>query len=229
MSRLILFLLAFQASIAQSAPLVSSQVYGAQHTDFFRNGVPGMIMAKGIDDNNAYMIEVDPVTGEIPVSASVVFSNDTNYGPVGDDTLRTAAQIGNATGAAAFGAGNSSAQTLRTVIATDQATIPTTQGGGAYADSVRNVYSSTNVTTGAWVQLIASTAALINCITVFDSSGQTLELGTGAALSESRVMIVPPGGLGGCIRLRIPASTRLSIRAISATASVGELDITGLQ
>lgn len=101
--------------------------------------------------------------------------------------------------------------------------------GGAYADSVRNVYSSTNVTASAWVQLIASTAAVINCVTVFDSSGQTLKLGTGGSGSETIALIVPPGGLGGCIPLHIAAGTRLSIRAISGTASTGELDITGLQ
>jgi hypothetical protein len=39
---------------------------------------------------------------------------DTNYGTVGASTLRTAAQIGNATGAASFGAGATGAQTLRT-------------------------------------------------------------------------------------------------------------------
>lgn len=39
---------------------------------------------------------------------------DTNYGTVGASTLRTAAQIGNATGVADFGFGASSAQTLRT-------------------------------------------------------------------------------------------------------------------
>ena len=39
---------------------------------------------------------------------------DTNYGTVGASTLRTAAQIGNATGAADFNAGATGAQTLRT-------------------------------------------------------------------------------------------------------------------
>lgn len=41
-------------------------------------------------------------------------SNDTNYGTVGANTIRAAAQIGNATGAASFGAGATGAQTLRT-------------------------------------------------------------------------------------------------------------------
>lgn len=103
------------------------------------------------------------------------------------------------------------------------------QNGNSYADSIRNVYSSTNVTTGAWVQLIAATAATINCITIFDSGGQTMELGTGASSSETRVLIIPPGGISGCVPLRITSGTRVSIRAISATANTGELDVTGLQ
>jgi hypothetical protein len=54
---------------------------------------------------------------------------DTNYGTVGASTLRTASQIGNATGAAAFGAGVTGAQVLRVVLPTDQTAIPVSQSG----------------------------------------------------------------------------------------------------
>jgi hypothetical protein len=47
--------------------------------------------------------------------ASTSLGYDTNYGTVGSSTLRTASQIGNATGAADFGAGATDAQTLRVV------------------------------------------------------------------------------------------------------------------
>lgn len=43
-----------------------------------------------------------------------------NYGTVGAATLRTAAQVGNATGAADFGAGTTTSQTPRVVAASDQ-------------------------------------------------------------------------------------------------------------
>jgi hypothetical protein len=56
-------------------------------------------------------------------------TDDHNYGAVGANTLRTAAQIGNATGAANFGAGTTTAQTLRVVLPTDQTAIPVTQSG----------------------------------------------------------------------------------------------------
>lgn len=96
--------------------------------------------------------------------------------------------------------------------------------GSTVVTTVRNDYTSTGVTTGAWVQLVASTSAEIQSLEIFDSSGQTLELGTGAAASETRLLLVFPGG-NGKISVRIAASTRISIRAVSASASVGELDI----
>lgn len=105
---------------------------------------------------------------------------------------------------------------------------PASPTGRAYADSVRNAYASVNVTTGAWVQLIASTAAAINNITLFDSCGETLELGTGAALSEARKLIIPPGGIDGVVPLAIAAGTRVAVRAVSGNCTSGELDITGL-
>lgn len=53
----------------------------------------------------------------VPISGTVAISNfptyDTDYGTVGANTLRTASQIGNATGAADFNAGATGAQTLR--------------------------------------------------------------------------------------------------------------------
>lgn len=267
--------------------------------------------------------------GEMVVG--VALDNDTNYGVVGSDTLRTAAQIGNDSGAADFGVGNAGAQTLRTTIADDQfalmaseatladaeasletialkdfatettlaaaaADIASIEGkdfatqttlaaiatsldnieaedfatqttlaaaaaslasiaaedfataanqstantslssidtkvgqspqGRAYGDSARLAHTST--TTAAWVELIAATAADINALLLFDSSGQTLELGTGAAAAEARKLIIPPGGFAGPVPLRIASGTRVSVRAISATADSGELCLTGL-
>ena len=111
---------------------------------------------------------------------------------------------------------------------------PTDSGGGgsivatsccsrAYVASSRLDYLVTPVTTGAWQQLISSTGGAATRLTVFDSSGQTVEIGFGASGSESRVLLVSPGGLDES--LTIPAGTRVSVRAVSATADVGEIDI----
>lgn len=68
-----------------------------------------------------------PVTVASDQSAiSVNSTQDKNFGAVGANTLRTAAQVGNATGVADFDAGNSGSQTLRVVVATNQSSIPVT-------------------------------------------------------------------------------------------------------
>lgn len=105
--------------------------------------------------------------------------------------------------------------------------LPTSDAGLAYLGSARLDYSLTNVTTGAWVQLTASVgAAAVFGITLFDGGGYAMELGIGGAGSETRVLLIPPGGFNGVIPLRIAAGTRLSIRAVgTATVSAGEIDI----
>lgn len=94
-----------------------------------------------------------------------------------------------------------------------------------YVNRVRLVYSSTNVTTTAWVELLASVgASSIKELEIFDSSGETLELGIGASGSEVSKSYVFPGG-NGRIPLQIAALSRLSVKAVSATANSGELII----
>lgn len=149
-----------------------------------------------------------------------------NYG-VATNALRTAAQVGNAAGAADFGTGTIGAQTLRVGLASDQITAltaaPTASLGRSKVSIVRNDYSSVNVTTGAYVQLIASTSAVINKVQIFDSSGSTMVLAVGAAASEVDQIYIFPGGIEA--ELAIPAGSRVSIKAVSATASVGEISI----
>lgn len=97
----------------------------------------------------------------------------------------------------------------------------------SYADvapvNVRNVYSTTNVTTAAWVELIASTPNNLTQMYIFDSSGKTLMLGEGASGFETNLMLIVPGGNGHVLQ-NISAGKRISIKAVSGTASAGELD-----
>jgi hypothetical protein len=85
-------------------------------------------------------------------------------------------------------------------------------------------YTSTSVTTAAYTQLVASTSAQINKLQIFDSSGQTLVLAVGAAASEVDQIYILPGGQGDT-ELKIASGSRISVKAVSATASVGELTI----
>lgn len=88
----------------------------------------------------------------------------------------------------------------------------------------RNNYTITPVTTGAYVQLIASMPAAVKEVEIFDSSGETLVLAIGGAGVEVDKVYVFPGG-NGRIPLQIAASARLSVKAVSNSATSGELTI----
>lgn len=89
----------------------------------------------------------------------------------------------------------------------------------------RNSYSSTNVTTSAYVEMISSLSVNASGIFIFDSSGQTLLLGVGSAGNEVVYTLVEPGG-NGFVPLFIPKGSRVALKALSATASSGYFDIT---
>lgn len=110
------------------------------------------------------------------------------------------------------------------VIASDQSTLNVTSVGRSVRNRARIDYTSTSVTTLAYVQLLASTSGAVNEIEIFDSSGQTLVLATGGAGSESDQVYIFPGG-NGRVPLAIATSTRVAIKAVSATASVGEISV----
>lgn len=114
--------------------------------------------------------------------------------------------------------------TLVPMVVNSSGSLVTVAGGQTYVTRARNVYSSTNVTTGAWVELVASTPSAISVLEIYDSSTQTLEIGIGAAAAEVAKIYIIPGG-NRQVPLLIPAASRISVRAVSATASTGELTI----
>jgi hypothetical protein len=112
-----------------------------------------------------------------------------------------------------------------TVTATGSSSVTVTSYAGKVPFlSFRKDYSVTPVTTGSYSQLVASTSVASSSIEIFDSSGQPLYLAFGGSGSEVNKVLDYPGG-NGLIPLLIPAGTRLSIIAVTATASSGELDI----
>lgn len=111
-------------------------------------------------------------------------------------------------------------------IASDQSAIPIKAATGrSFANAPARIdYTVTNVTTSAYVQLVAPLSAAANEIEIFDSSGQTLALAVGAAGSEVVQLYIFPGG-NGRVPLAIPINSRVSVKAISANAVSGEIDI----
>lgn len=87
-----------------------------------------------------------------------------------------------------------------------------------------NDYSSTPVTSAAYVQLIASTTSAANLVEIFDSSGVALLFAVGAPASEIDQFYITPGG-NGQVPLAIPAGSRISIKAASTSATVGFITV----
>lgn len=94
--------------------------------------------------------------------------------------------------------------------------------GAHLVQTIRNAYASTNVTTAAWVELDSSLNSRVSHIEIADTSGQTMKLGIGASGSESDLIHIIPGG-NGKLPLPLPEGVRLSVRAVSANATTGEL------
>lgn len=82
-------------------------------------------------------------------------------------------------------------------------------------------YSATNVTTSAYVTLSASTPASCSNLVIIDTSTQLLKIAMGAAGSEIDLGAFQGNGTQFTIPAYIPAGSRLSLKAISASATSG--------
>lgn len=100
-----------------------------------------------------------------------------------------------------------------------------------FADSLGKVpiqtvflsYTSTNVTTSAWTQIVASMPSATTYAEIFDSSGQVMKLGQGASGSEIDFpYIIFPGG-NGQTPLKVGNAKRIVAKALSANATSGYL------
>ena len=96
------------------------------------------------------------------------------------------------------------------------------QRGSKLSQVIRNDASSVNITTGAWLELDDSLDGDSNHIDVFNSTGEELRLAIGPAGSEQEVARIFTSGLDHQ-PLLLNEKMRLSVRAVSANATTGEL------
>jgi hypothetical protein len=152
-------------------------------------------------------VAVSAISGALPAGTN-------NLGSVTNITGTVSLPTGAATAA------NQATQiSSLTTIATNTGTAPSSPGNSNAP--VYLTYSSSNVTTSAYTQLIASTSAATTYVDIFDSSGQAMILATGAAGSEAILAYIPPGG--DQIRVKIPAGIRVAYKALTANATSGYL------
>lgn len=97
------------------------------------------------------------------------------------------------------------------------------QQSGVVLQTVNWNFAGTPVGIVAWVELSAALNGHTAWMEIFESSGNAMELGQGPAGSETRITLIPPGGFVVPQALVLPKSMRLSIRALTGTASTGQL------
>lgn len=108
---------------------------------------------------------------------------------------------------------------------------------GTVVKSIRNVYSTSNVTTSAYRTLIAATASPISHMNLGDSSTQALAISWAAtcgalANTANSVFIWPSTANYESVMdvdFAIPTGMCVGIEALSGTASSGELDVNFLR
>ena len=83
----------------------------------------------------------------------------------------------------------------------------------------------TNLTAGAYVQLVASLSAACSSISVYKGSTTPVILATGAAAAEVDKVFLFPGTSGSVLPLSIPAGTRISLKSVTGVISSGFVGI----
>lgn len=90
--------------------------------------------------------------------------------------------------------------------------------------------SGTNVTTAAWVTLIASLTYGIDAFEIFNPSAATMQIATGAAGQEKVLPYsIIPGGSAFLIPFNISAGSRISLKAVDQNATSNLLTINCFQ
>lgn len=120
-----------------------------------------------------------------------------------------------------FGLPNGRRKSISTVRLTIDNANPT-NNATLYLDS--GAGTTVTFATSAWLELFASTGQVVNFVEIFDSTGFTARIGTGAASSEVDLLLDIPGG-GGFMPVRIDPGTRLSVRPLTTPPAGAELTI----
>lgn len=151
-------------------------------------------------------------TGELKVSVTQLLTENHAYGTVGASTLRTAAQLGNATGAADFNYGTVGVQSLRVASQIGNAT------GGA--DFNYGAISAQSIRTAAQIGNSGGAADFANGAT----SAQTLRVAANLAVGGANVSAVNPVPV--TISSSSPGTAIQSAQTSSALAVAGSVSLT---
>ena len=91
---------------------------------------------------------------------------------------------------------------------------------------LRHSFVATNITTAAWVEVIAALAQPCSAVEIYNSSGSIIKLALAAAAAEDANEVpyyVLPNGSSILLPMSWSKGARLAARAVDASATSGDL------
>jgi len=83
-------------------------------------------------------------------------------------------------------------------------------------------FAATNVTTAAYVTVVAATSQPCSFLEIFNGGGSILKLAIGAVGSEVDMpFYITPGSSSFLVPIEIPKNVRLSLKAVDANSTTG--------
>jgi hypothetical protein len=223
-----------RTTVSPSRYTVEQQLFGGQMADVTKSVIWGLTTGGGggyvavkVNPSGALTVDATVTSSALPTGASTLAEQQTQSGYLStistkDFATQTTLSAVNGKLPTTLGQTTKSGS-LSVTVASDQI-LDVKQAGLTKIQQLFNDYTTSNVTTSAYVQLVASTSAAASKVEIFDSSGELMILAVGAAASEVDQLYIFPGG-NGPVDLTIPAGSRVSVKAKTATASEGYLAI----
>lgn len=92
--------------------------------------------------------------------------------------------------------------------------------------TLTNICSSTNITTGAWLQVSAGGFGQdMGKITYYNGSSSVIQVGSGKSGSEQVVATLYPGSNNIGLETIVPQNSRISFKALDANATSGTVSV----
>lgn len=88
-----------------------------------------------------------------------------------------------------------------------------------------NDCSSVNITTSAYLELIAAITKGVSAVRITNSSGRDIKIATGASGAEVDYILVPTAKNSGIVPVNWSAGTRISAKAFVGSAVTGVVAI----
>lgn len=217
-------------------PVTNSTGGLAMALSYIRNGVSQDVIEDTVTpaNNRPLPVKIESTSGEVNITAGDLNVQMEHDGAtpasvrIGDGsellsiTTANQAEVHATHSGAAYSSVRIGDGTTLAGVTTDnelKVQVSTTSGSSKAIAPTYNDYVGSPVTTAAYVEIVASTGDAIRRLQIFDSSGETMILATGAIGAEVDLMYVFPGGIETLVA--IPAGTRLSLKAKTANATAG--------